>query len=875
MDSRVGQGSGEAVVTKPIMADPALPRYAVQGDQFALDVLARNYAGGTVEAVCSLQTPGLVQLDPGDKTLSLPFNSTRFGRWSVVASQLGENPVTARLTSPAGEDAIELPLTVRPFTAPDRFVMAGGVQAAKTEAFEVPFNAEPGTSKLELRLAPAMAVSVLDGLESLIDYPYGCVEQTMSRVLPNAVVGRLVLALDIQAPEITRRLPEMMALGLQKLYGFQNADGGWGWWQGEGNTYTTAYVLHGLGLTAQAGFEVDPDVLTRGFAWLAANLEAETDPRLRTYALYVMAEAGRGDADRTTALLAETGKLDGFSLAALAVALHRLGLSAQASSVADQLVARAVETPTTASWPLPPLPEGRWWYEDSYYWRSMASTEKNTAMALEALALLRPTSPLAPKAARWLLENRYGRGWQSTQATAYAVLALTDYINASGELRSSYDWSVRLDGAVVAEGQVNSGNVTRRIEPVVVSGEQLTPGAHTLTLEKRGEGTLFYTALGQLQLYYEGFAATAAAGIGMRLERQYLAVDTAKPVDQIAAGDVVNVRLTLTTDEDLWYLMIEDPLPAGLEGLNEALDTETKRTPGQDPWSWWRWWGYERKEVHDEAVSFFATRLPAGTHTFDYAARAVTPGTFSARPAEASAMYRPEIWARSASAQVAVDPERVLARPTLAGDFDRDCRLTGFDAQLVAADWARGSGRDLTGEGRVSVADVALASGRRGAACGDGLAPPPGEVGAMALALRATGTPQQGQPFDVEVVATVQGNVGAFEATLTLPKGAFEVVGLATGPALAGARLLGPVAGDGTLRIGGYLTDGAELSGEAVLARLVLKPMFADPVTLGVREAQVVTDSGGEYAVTVDGVRVSPLPWQPTGTLYLPFVEKR
>lgn len=875
VDTMVGQGKGEAVVTKAIMADPALPRFAVQGDEFALDVLARNYAGGTLDAVCSLDTPGLVQLDSGDKTLSLPFNETKFARWSVVASKLGENPVTARVATAKGDDAIELPLTVLPFTAPDRFVRSGGVKETVTESFEVPFNAEPTASKVELRLAPAMAVSVLDGLESLIDYPYGCVEQTMSRVLPNAVIGRLVLALDITAPEITKRLPEMMALGLQKLYGFQNGDGSWGWWQGEGNVYTTAYVLQGLTLTRAGGFEVDPDVLQKGFNWLAANVDAEADQRLKAYALYVLAEAGRADAERLAALYGSAGTLDSFSLAALAIGLERAGNAELSERALDLLVARASETATTATWPLPELPKGRWWYEDSYYWRSMASTEKSTAMALEALSLLRPTSPLAPKAARWLLESRYGQGWQSTQATAYAVLALTDYIHASGELRSNYTWTVRLDGAVLAEGRVDGSNVTQRLDPIVLSGDTLTAGKHELTLEKQGEGTLFYTALGKLALYYDGFAATSANGIGMTLKREYLPVDGTTATGSFHAGDVLNVRLTLSTQEDLWYVMLEDPLPAGIEGLNEQLDTETKRVPGQDPWyPWkWRWWGYERKELRDTAVSFYATRLPAGTHTFDYAARAVTPGTFSARPAEAAAMYRPEIWARSESARVMVDPERITSRPKLAGDFDRDCRLTAFDASLVAAEWAKRDGRDLTGDGKVTVADVAVANGRVGALCGEGVANPPGKAGDMDLRLRVVGTPTQYQPFVVELVASGRGNVGGFEATLDFAPDKLEVLKFEAGPGLADARLLGPDRVKSELRLGGFLATGREAGGETVLARLTLKPLIDYRADLKVNAAQIVTDKGGEYTVTANGVVVSPEPWRPVGKAYLPLLQ--
>ncbi len=192
----------------------------------------------------------------------------------------------------------------------------------------------------------------------------------------------------------------------------------------------------------------------------------------------------------------------------------------------------------------------------------------------------------------------------------------------------------------------------------------------------------------------------------------------------------------------------------------------------------------------------------------------------------------------------------------------------------MAADWSAGRGRDLTGDARVTVGDVAVANGRVGAACGDGVANPPGNAGAMALSLRTVGDVRQGQPFVLEVVADGAGNVGGFEATLALPADQFEVVGLAAGPGLSGARLLGPTAKSDAVRLGGYLIRGIAAGGETVLARLTLKARGADAVDIAVREAQIVTDHGGEYTVTANGVVVSPEPWRPVGTIHLPFAAK-
>jgi hypothetical protein len=681
------------------------------------------------------------------------------------------------------------------------------------------------------------------------------------------VVGRLINVLEIDAPEITAQLPEMMALGLQKLSGFQNTDGSWGWWHADGNLYITAYVLHGLALTQAAGFEVDAGVLERGFGWLVAALPNEQEPRLQAYAAYVLSQSGRGGDELQAVaerLFTQRSRLDAFSLAALAITLDEVGRADLAGQAMDALAAQAEVTPTTAFWPLV-VPDDRW---DAYHWRSMASAEKNTAMALEALALLRPQSELAPKAARWLMEHRWGKSWRTTQGTAFAVLGLTDYIVASGELSSAYDWTISLDGEVVGSGHVDRSTITERIPPIVLTGDKLLPGPHVLTAEKNGTGTLFYTIVGQMARYYDGFAPTTAAGYGLTLGREYAPVSGRSDANGWHVGDVLNVQLTLETREELWYVLIEDMLPAGFEALNEGLETETSKVPGSMPP--WRWWGYERKEVRDDRVTFFATYLYPGRHTFEYAVRAVTPGTFAARPAEAYAMYRPEVWARSASAQVQVAADRVLDRPALAGDFDRDCRLTAFDASLVAADWAAGRGRDVNGDGRVDVVDIGVAQGRSGLVCGNAVPGAPASAGDMTVRLRTPQAIRQGEEFDVEIVTEGSGQVGGYELALGLPAGAFEVVGLTQGDRLTDARVLGPISQGGAVRLGAYAEQGTTTGGPSVLARLRLRALRAGDANLSVNSAQIVTDRGAPYRVTADGTVVSPQPWLPGRVIYLP-----
>ncbi|MFQ5595548.1 MAG: alpha-2-macroglobulin, partial [Anaerolineae bacterium] len=246
LDTLVGDATTDILVTQEIIARPALPRFTVLGDEFALDAIGQNFSGQALTGTMSVDAPALTLLNAGDQTVDLPNGGSGVARWSAVASEIGDAEVTCRLLTPAGDDAIELTLPVHPFAVPQRSAVAGQADPVAVESFDVPFNAVQDASSVTIRLSPSVALGLLDGLDALIDYPYGCVEQTMSRVLPSAVAARAYQELGIPNPKADE-LPDIIEQGLQKLYGFQHDDGSWGWWyDDEGGVYMTAYVLFGL-----------------------------------------------------------------------------------------------------------------------------------------------------------------------------------------------------------------------------------------------------------------------------------------------------------------------------------------------------------------------------------------------------------------------------------------------------------------------------------------------------------------------------------------------------------------------------------------------------------------------------------------------------
>jgi len=475
----------------------------------------------------------------------------------------------------------------------------------------------------------------------------------MSRALPNAVVGRAFEKLAAGDDGRKDALEPLISASVQRLYGYQHNDGGWGWWYDDAtHDYQTAWVVFGLAVTAEAGYEVDPDVIARGTNWLQEHLE-EMDVRTRAYALYSMVVAGHGnltaiDNLNATALL----ELDPFSQAALALAYHHLGVDTSAQVILELLSATATQKDGQVYWNQPTS-------DGHYHQKTMASTTRSTALVLDAFVQIDPHNELIPGAVRWLMEQRRPYGWGTTNETAFAIIALTDHLLAIQESMGDAELQIEINSAAFLTATVA---VQQPVVNVEIPFEQLHAGINHLTVRQIGgedvgkdAGIIYYRLFQQL---YLPEAEVPAAGM-ISLNREYLDPKTKQPIDAVDAGDLVLVHLTVNLPQDGFYMILEDHLPGGLEAVNEKLNNTSHENVWMDydyydEIFYWEDYGYNYKEIRADRVSFFITQMGKGKREYTYLARATRPGDFSALPTEIYAMYDESLWGRSASGKLVV-----------------------------------------------------------------------------------------------------------------------------------------------------------------------------------------------------------------------------
>ncbi|RLD11112.1 MAG: hypothetical protein DRI56_01535, partial [Chloroflexota bacterium] len=147
----------------------------------------------------------------------------------------------------------------------------------------------------------------------------------------------------------------------------------------------------------------------------------------------------------------------------------------------------------------------------------------------------------------------------------------------------------------------------------------------------------------------------AALDRGIIISRSYYSLDDKEtPINQASRGDLLMGKLTIVVTSTRRYVIINDPLPAGLEAVNQDLKTSPQESIPDDygfediGLYGWGWWYFDHTELRDEKVVISADYLPAGTYTYTYLVRASTVGEFHVIPPTAQEFYFPEVYGRGA-----------------------------------------------------------------------------------------------------------------------------------------------------------------------------------------------------------------------------------
>ena len=653
-DGKAGGAVTRVLTRKNLIVRLAAPRFFRVGDEVTLRVIAHNYLETAKDVTFALDVAGLDIAAGQSQKVNIPARGESVVEWRVRARTSGQAVLTAKALTNEESDALEMTLPVLPFGVKQRATGSGVIFSGAGQyqwSFSYPAGSDASTRGLTVTIAPSVAGTVFDALDYLTGYPWGCTEQTMSSFLPDLIVAQAVDKLHLKSPIDRATLNDMVRAGLDRLYGIQHDDGGWGWWpDDESRVFMTAYVVSGLGQANDAGYKIDDDRMKKGRAWLQATLAAHPEmiPDLRAYVVYALATTGGASKEALDAAWASRSKLSDEGLALVGLALDAAG-DGRAHEAAVLLERKAKTGQDGAHW------------EGSYdglldYWADTSS--ETTAFALKLLVHQDRSSGLLPQSAQWLAGHRDGDYWYSTKQTAMVIQGLTDYLMLSGELANTSDVEVLVNGASVGRRHFGAGDGMAAPVRIKVPAAQLGNGGQ-VTIRKSGNGITYWSAenawySADRKLYQQGQLA-------LNITRDYylLQKNQPKPTDAITydlvplkgavhVGDIVAVRLALNGTS--WkYLLAEDPVPAGTEFLTNNGLYALNHKP-----DWWADW-FTRKEFHDDRAAFFDTEF-GGRREYFYLLKVVNPGKFVISPAQAGPMYQSNVNATTEPATLEVQP---------------------------------------------------------------------------------------------------------------------------------------------------------------------------------------------------------------------------
>lgn len=714
--TKVGEGVAEVVTAKKVMLRLQAPRFFVEKDEVVLSANIHNAlkTDKSVQAVLEVEGGCLELQSNATKTLKIKAGDDQRVDWRVKVVREGKAVVRMKALTDEESDAMEMTFPVYVHGMLKTESWSGVLRPDRDRqdiTVMVPAERRPESSRLELRYSPTLAGALVDALPYMVDYPYGCTEQTLNRFLPTVLVQKVLkeMGLDLsvirdkqtnlnaqeigddkeRAAQWKRSHPpnpgqecnpvfdeavvnDMVKQGLKALTAMQCDDGGWGWFSGWGEhswPHTTATVVHGLQIAKQNGVALVPGVLERGVDWLG-NYQAEELRKLRNAALHLTLLECKDHADDMDAfaymVLVDAGKessamrdylyngrtnLSVYAKAMFGLALHRSGQVEKRDMILHNIGQYLVRDPENQT---AHLNLGN----DGYGWCWYGSEIEAHAYYLKLLAATEPKGEVAPELVKYLLNNRkHATYWNSTRDTALCIEAMAEYLKASGEDKPDMTVQVYLDGAKVKESRITADTLFSFDNKLVLEGAAVTTGKHLIEVRRTGRGPVYFNT------YLTTFTLEdpiTRAGLEIKVNRSFYKLVPAKKTIKAAGsrGQALDQKVEkferqrLTNGDRLKSGdLIEVELEIASKNDYEYIIFEDMKAAGFEPVNVRS--GYTGNdlgayvEFRDERVCFFVRQLARGQNSVAYRLRAEIPGRFSALPTRGRSMYAPELKANS------------------------------------------------------------------------------------------------------------------------------------------------------------------------------------------------------------------------------------
>ncbi len=601
-DTLVGVNYTEFEERKDIITSPLVPRFVIPGDSLALGAEVLNLTGRTQTVTFTIESESLVVPD-NTQTVTIPAeDSVRVFVPVDVPREITQGVHSVRLK--AGntliEDAIVKEIPIKENTLYETVFLSDFTDGELTnERFLTPTAIHSEAGEVRIDAYTTAGAYLVDSLEYMAAYPYGCSEQLASKISVLATIKRLQnlenIGSEYDPGTVTFRgteytIDDAINQGLSRMYQAQNPDDGFGYYRNlKSDIPLSLHILGVLNDLNDAGVVIEQGVLDRAnnFALTIGNERANTTAVIdSTYSL-----------DR---LLTRMQVLKDIEPRPRAV-------DAGVAAIRDAITRKNLKHMSTyALAQTALLSDELWWWDRYNVWREVdrrmrENTEgtyisrapsklaktyyetdiANTALLLRAIIQHEKRVEYAEPLLKWLLSQRSNDGaWATTNATHEVVKTVSQYVEWRDEQNADNLVSLLLDGERVA---VHDPTQESRL-----AGLSYETGYDALGLGKEHEltfsqaeqtdrdDTMYYDVA---MRYYLDRDTYPARDEGVKVKRAFYALDDTErqnPLTVAAVGDTVIGSVTFRVSSPMRLVGYEDKIPAGFEIINFDYATENR-----------------------------------------------------------------------------------------------------------------------------------------------------------------------------------------------------------------------------------------------------------------------------------------------------------
>ncbi|MBN2344854.1 MAG: hypothetical protein JXO51_00580, partial [Candidatus Aminicenantes bacterium] len=618
-EDRFGSAEKKLLVSKDLLISEAMPEFARQDDEFRAGVQLSNRTGKKLPFSLWIKPEGIAVGGAAQADGTLDPRSNGLFRFPFLAGRIGEATITFYALSAVDKDGLEkkLPVTDR-LVSETLLDFASGKAMKKT--IEPQGDAE--AQAIAVTATPSLLRPAVNIAKKLVFYPYECLEQRASKVMPFlALSPQLAERLDLGLDQAQIR--ESIESYLKIIPEFQNGEGALSYYRGGqySSDYLTAYVLWSLHLAREHDYKVDPRLVQKLSGYLQ---RASLDKTCESFYQFVLSLHKNADNKKLRKLASERDSLPLPGKVFLYRAMHKQGI--EAGLVKTMLGEFNNSLQVEADFAYFDAGEFKYHRDFPFY-----SSRFATALLLQAVLEVETEHVLAERIIHWLLEAE-PHCWNTTQTNFWILCAMDEFLRQV-EKTTARRAEIGLLGEKAAKEFANARDVLRVRKPL---GER--PGPFEVTVS--ADQPVYVTSELTWKL---GRAGKKSRGID--IQRQVYN-EKGEKTEAFQRGQVYQVELLVISDKEVPYGVIDEPLAAGFELLRQDIATtrslkefNTKHSGiYRTPWV--------RQENFADRLVFYTYSM-RGAMRFVYFIKAMYSGRFTWMPAVAQGMYHPQYFGRN------------------------------------------------------------------------------------------------------------------------------------------------------------------------------------------------------------------------------------